>query len=243
MKCKIYCILLPLLFLTSMASAQWYSNFDVELGLNRSISFNKEEIKSFETPYIRFNHENDEPLSYRNYQVSSGYHFNRTHSIRIRYDLLRVGFKLTGDYVYLGWQGSGPYYLENSSSEYLLHSIGLNYEFTTKKIIPLIIGFGAAYQWNNSDQDQRVQFDGIYLNNWAANLYLGTSYQSTDNLALVFKLLGINAFDNKNKEVVISNRVSKYVPITLAGEISVRITIEEKSNIKPKTDAPSSQTF
>ena len=230
--------ILLILLTTSCSSiyGQFYKNFFLEFGVNRTKVFNTSSY------FPEFNNEfgayrgarRDETPTYsNNFSLSAGISPHENHVFRVRYSKNTLGSRLTGTFTHWGWCGVGGANirtLENALNEIKNESLGIMYEFN----LPLsfgkaTLGVGVEKQWNDYS-DTFITIANSPRKNHALHSSLGFLIPMLKWLEIHPKIIMTRSFYNYdlNSEgsSYNSNTSPEYIPMQIGAEIGVRFRIQ-----------------
>ncbi len=217
MKLTYLCVFL---FISSLASAQWYHRFDLEFGVNGSSAFNTGGIVDHLSPYFSVHIDEVNPILNWNYNTSIGFAFNNRHALRLRYSRFNTGFKMKATSVsssdVLGMDVIRDW---DRESRYQNRSYGLIYELSILDPWNGFIGVGGEYQTNEGQSEFLIVPNGIVFSTVSYLIYFGVRKSLFKKLEVGSKFFVIKAFDNKRYTYITG---STFAPISLGIELNLR---------------------
>jgi len=227
---RFYFIAIVIIASTSHTNAQIYKRFSIELGVNRSINYNMEEIISSKgsngNPIIITN----ESRSYKNnFSTALGFQLFQNHFLKLRYSKNTIGTNLTGRF-------TTPSYILNDSHNLITNnSWGIMYAYQFSLFEGHFgLGLGVERQFNNFD-DAWITTDGVYKNNYALYSAVSFDYPLFKYIFVYSKAFMIKAFRNnyippERKFGVPSSGqtdLGSYVPLQIGIELGLKFTFEK----------------
>tara|TARA_R110000737_G_scaffold347825_2_gene380286 strand:+ start:767 stop:1444 length:678 start_codon:yes stop_codon:yes gene_type:complete len=222
-----YLIYIFLVFsISKLSLAQETKHFIFEINVNRTYSFNKNDITEYTnggsfggTSYIITNESN---LISHNYNFTLGYAVNNNHSIKASIGRNDMGTRITGIQTNFNDLGSSSFQWERIPilirTKHYTIAYGYTHIFNTDRVT---IELGLLWQ-KHSLEDVIFFAPGLSRSSWAHSVKIGYHIYINDQMHLSPKLFLINTLNPKQPY---SPEESQYLPVQMGLELGLIIRV------------------
>ena len=226
MKRQLLVVIFTILYIGSaFGQANFFKRFDFEIGINRSIVINQNEMFSSSEDVNQTNRGEEYNSYTNNYSLSLGFKFNKNHTIRLRHSKNKVGSHITGTFSNGSFCGFGMSRINliNAFNRIDNSTLGAMYEFQYAiHRGRFLFGLGLEKQW--SDFTETIVFaPGIVDSNLAFHSSLGYLIRIFETIHFHPKFF--TTYTLGNDHFAEDYRTRSYVPLQIGLELGLRLEL------------------